>query len=306
MSQSANWYMDLAAQVLGGLNARIQPSVATFLEGAGDLQGWDAAFVQVAYALAPQPLTPGGHIARTPYARPDGFVERMQESVVRGWLRADGEQFWLTDAGREVAAEIFALGDRLFAKIEALPAPEMARLSALLDGVTQTIQALPEPAEKPTFAFGALFERPASAPAIVHVRRRMIDILGFRDDVHVAAWQAHEPDGHLIETFTLVWRQQAQTAAALAEQLPYRNYDEAAYAAALETLATRGWLRKENTHYVAEEKGIQIREQIEADTDQLFEAAFAQLSTTELAELQTLLQQFAAAVIPPENENDAT
>ena len=74
-----------------------------------------------------------------------------------------------------LALEFFQLGDRLLAKIKALPPAEMGRLLYLFDELISKIKELPEPTQKPAFELGLLFDRGASTPAIVRVRQRTSD-----------------------------------------------------------------------------------------------------------------------------------
>jgi DNA-binding MarR family transcriptional regulator len=140
------------------------------------------------------------------------------------------------------------------------------------------------------------------------VRRRLIDLLAYRDDAHVAAWQPYEVSGQAWEAFTFVWRGDAGTAAELAEKLPFRNYDQDAYAAALQDLATRGWLAKEDDRYVVTEKGKKLRQEAEDATDRYFDTAWAGLNEAEMKEARDLLEKLAEAVKPPQDsaeENSA-
>jgi hypothetical protein len=157
------------------------------------------------------------------------------------------------------------------------------------------------PARKAAFELGLRFDRGLAAPLLTQIRRRLLDLLAFRDDAHVAAWSAIEPEGQIWETFTLVWRQQAQNAAELAGQLSYRNYAETDYAAALKKLVARGWIIRWGEGHWVPAKAAQMRQQVEQVTERLFAATFADLSVAELAELQGLLTKFSQAVQKAEN-----
>jgi DNA-binding MarR family transcriptional regulator len=139
------------------------------------------------------------------------------------------------------------------------------------------------------------------------LRRRLLDLRAFRDDVYIAAWRPQEADGRIWEAFTLVWRGEARSAAALAEQLQgYRYYDEKAYANALAELVTRGWIKTDNGGFSATPQGHELRQRVEAETDRLFDAPWQVLSEGEIETLQELLGQLGEIVTPPpagENED---
>jgi hypothetical protein len=293
VSISARWFLDLADQALRGLNEQTQASLDAFLMGAGDLPDWDVSFIQLAHHLEPDHLTPQLLMQCCPYAHPDSFTEKLRKAARRGWLRERNGEFLLTFRGREVAQEITELSDRLFAKIVALPPSQMKRLLTLLDQVVAKIKTLPAPTEKVTFELSLRFERTASAPTLSRIRRRLIDLLAFYDDVHLVVRLPHEASGLLWETFTYVWRGDAHTAPDLAACLVYRNYAEEDYAAALRELAARDWIvLRDDEQYFVQEEAAQMRQQVEENTDQLFETALSDLNTAEATEFKQLMKGF--------------
>ena len=304
MSLSAGWYPVIAIQVVDSLYEKMQPQIAQLVVGKDALEGIDLVFIQVAFGLAPEPLTPETFIKRAPYARPEAFIENMLASTERGWFIQENGKFWLTEAGNEVVKELIEHNNGLFSSIETLPAAELERLFKLLNLVVEKIKQLPCPVEKPAFELSLRFDRGVSVPLLSQIRRRMIDLLAFRDDVHIAAWTPHETEGQIWETFTFLWRKQAQNAADLAEQLVARNYDQVAYAAALEKLVRRGWLIQRGDIYFIQPKAAQLRQEVEDLTDQLYNAAFADLSPAEMAEFQSLMTKLAQTIqLPPEQQS---
>jgi DNA-binding MarR family transcriptional regulator len=220
----------------------------------------------------------------------------MMAAARRGWLYGENGKFGLTDEGREVVEGIYELGDRLYAKIKALTGPEMSRLLSLSDRVLRTIKKLPDPAERPAFELSLLFDRGVDTPPIVQVRQRILVLLAFREDAHVAAWRPYEPDGQLWEALTLIWRERASDAAELAEQLPHRNYAKSDYVSALEKLSARGWITVRGGRFVIQEQAARMRQEVEEVTDRTFAAAFADLNPAEMREFRELMGKLAAAV----------
>jgi DNA-binding MarR family transcriptional regulator len=303
MAESARWYMDVAGQIFVGLGARTNEILGQYVEEKGLSDGLDLNLVQIAYGFRPEPITPEFLIKRTPYANPESFGSLLDGAVERGWLEALGEdRFATTDWGAEVTAGLFDLGDQVFGEVESLPDDELERLIALLFTVVETARQLPEPEEKWALSWGTKFDRGPDAPLMVKARRHMLDLLSFRDDAHVAAWQPYGVSGHEWEALTMVWQGDAPTAAALAEKLPYRRYDEDAYEEALQNLVARGWVVKENGEYAATEKGKKLRQEAEEATDRYFDAAWASLNEAEMAEIEGLLCKLAEVLQPPEEE----
>ena len=303
MTQSGRWFIDVTEDIFAGIGARTDPVLNRFVEETGGLEGLDILLIQVAYGFAPEAITPEHPIKRTPYANPKAFEQQMDEAVGRGWLEAVAEsQYKLTVKGKEVVERLFALADDEFAGLESLPDADLKRIVALLHKVVKKAQELPEPAEKWALSWGSKFDRGPSAPLMVQVRRRLIDLLAYRDDVHVAAWQPYGVGGQAWEALTFVWRGEASTAAELAEKLPYRNYDEDAYAAVLQDLASRGWIAAEDGRYAVTEKGKSLRQEAEEATDRYFDAAWIALDEAEMGELKGLLGRLADALKVSEEE----
>lgn len=305
MTQSAGWFMDVAGEVFAGMGAQTNSTLNQFVEEHGMAEGMDVQLIQLAYGFAPEFITPEHIVKRSPYGNPEFVEEQLGEAVARGWLEVGGEgQYAPTTKGQQAAKELFSLGDRMFGGVESLPDDDLKRITALLSGVVEQAQELPEPAEKWALSWGSKFDRGPDTPLMVQVRRRLIDLLGFRDDVHIAAWQPYGVSGQVWEAFTYVWRGEAGAAAELAENLPYRNYDEEAYVAALEELASRGWIAETEGKYVATEEGKVLRQQAEETTNRYFDAAWSGLSEAEMEEVRGLMERLAEAVRPPEEDSE--
>ena len=303
MTQSARWYLDVAGQIMAGMGARTNEALMQFVEEQGLSDRLDLNLVQVAWGFRPDPVTPDTFVKRTPYANPADIVSRLDGAAERGWLEdLGGERYTVSDRGMEVADGLFELGDRLFAALETLPDRELERLIALLFTVVETARQLPEPAEKWALSWGAKFDRGPDAPLMVRARRHMLDLFSYRDDSHIAAWQPYGTSGHEWEAFSMVWEGDAASAAELAEKLPYRHYDEAAYDEALQSLVTRGWLVEQGEVYAATEKGKNLRQEAEDATDRYFDAAWVSLNEAETEEIKALLGKLAEVLKPIEQD----
>jgi DNA-binding MarR family transcriptional regulator len=301
VTQSATWFLEAGDGILSGMGPQTQAFVAGFLEEIDGLEGPDLTYVQVAHGLAPQALTLRHVSERSPYSNPEATHEAMNAAVNRGWLEQVGEgQYVLSARGEEMAAGFFARADEFIGALAQASSVNLERIVVLLQKMVDQARRLPEPREKPALALGALFDRGAAAPLMVQVRRRLLDLFAFRDDTHAAAWQPYDISGHAWEAFTYLWRGQAGSAAELAKELPYRNYDEAAYSAALQDLAVRGWIVEQDGRWVCTQAGQELRQQAEYVTDRTFDAAWMALDESEVEELRALLERLADVVTPPE------
>jgi hypothetical protein len=305
MSHSETWFFDLAGNIARGIGARTAEAIGKVFEDTGDFDGLDPSFVQIGAAFYPDPITPASYAARGPYANPSLYKERMEESVGRGWLESVGDdQYALTEKSQKWAKKFQAMGDEFFGSLPMLSEAETERLLELLTKFLKKASHMPDVGDLPTLQIGLKLEPGANAHLMTRLRRKVTDLFYFRDDVHIVAWKPCGVDGKTWETLTNVWREDAATAAALAENLTeYRNYTEDDYAAALNDLAAKGWIVEDgDKKYVATDEGKRIRQEAEDKTDEFFYAPLKAFNETELAELKGLMEKLAEVLAPPEEE----
>ena len=87
----------------------------------------------------------------------------------------------------------------------------------------------------------------------------------------------------------MIWREEADSPAALAHKLEWRGHDEAAYAEALHDLRGRGWVEEQDGVYRVTERGRALRQAAEDATERLFYAPWSCLNDGETQELRGLL-----------------
>lgn len=304
MSSSMEWYLDLSAKIAQGIGAHTNPKIQAHLEGIDGLEGQDIAFIQIGQAFAPDHLTVESFIERGPYANPENYKDQMDAAVERGWLESiKDNEYQLSNKGKKIAEGFIALGNEWFGSLGALSEKETSRIADLLAKLVKIAYQRPDPANKSTLEIGIRLNPGSNAASMLRVRRHLTDLAYYRDDAHIAAWQPLGVDGKVWETLTFLWRGEAATGAELAEQISqYRHYDEADYIAAFEELVSHGWAKVENGKYLITEKGKQVRQDAEDDTNQLFYAPFGELTKEEIEDLKTLLEKLAEALKLPEAE----
>jgi hypothetical protein len=118
------------------------------------------------------------------------------------------------------------------------------------------------------------------------------ELAAYRDDAHIAVWQAHKIEGHTWEVLTVLWRGQTPTSADLLyEKLGNRSIPGEVYGQDLHELVSRGWADEEAGLYQITTEGQLIREEAEELTDQYFFGAWDCLSKAELEDLLHLAMQ---------------
>jgi predicted transcriptional regulator len=264
-------------------------------------EGADWFFSYLAYGMDPEPLTAESLQKMLPYFSKERLQGRLSLISEHGFLEnKSDDKYSLTAKGHDGIESFFVSARLAIAKVTPMSSQKMDRLAKLLGDVVEATAAASEPAAKPNFQISRRTKPDAAEDAAVHIDQYLTDLLYFRDDAHIAAWQPQNISGQAWETFSLVWQGDVHTLAELVENRQNRGFDESAYAKALHDLVKRGWLTETNGHYQLTETGKQLRQEVEALTNTYFLAGFATLTETEIEELSSLLIQLKEGLFIPE------
>ncbi|MCP5097184.1 MAG: hypothetical protein GY943_16680, partial [Chloroflexi bacterium] len=269
-------------------------------------EGWDLALTRRASNLE-DGLTIDYMLEFIPYGHVNVIAERLEQTIARGFVEAnDDDGFVATDTGRHGVQVVFGAAETAVSELPHLSNEKMAQLSTLLGKLSDGFVDAEQPAEKPAVADSRMFPSGEIKSVLWQINRHMADGFAFRDDAHVAVWKAYDVSGHQWEAFSHVWGEKiwgdkVSTAAAVAEKLGFRGYDEAAYTAVLTDCVERGWLAVDKAgEYTVTEVGQSLRQEAETATDNNFYAPWAVLNVPERIELHELLTELAETLKPKE------
>lgn len=224
-----------------------------------------------------------------PYIAPGRQQERYKALVDEGCLEGTAvDGFRLTDRGRAVIEGFFTTAHKELVAVKPLPEEESAELLDLLNRLTMAAMTADEPADKLSLTSSRWTDPGPDSALSARIDQYVTDLYSFRDDAHMGAWKPLEVDGQTWEALTTVWREEASTAGELAEQLAFRGYNADDYAAALLSLAERGWVEEQDGQYRVTDTGKKVREDAEDETNRLFFGPWSSLSASELDRLHTL------------------
>lgn len=234
-------------------------------------------------------------LRRDPYSRPQDFAEEFARLGAAGWLDAIGNvddpmttRYVVLPHARDAVRAIDGAGDALLGDLVAVPDAELARIHELLAAIHAANLAAPQPPAR----WGAerrFRSADASTPLPGRIREAALDLLAYRDDVHLAAWSAHaDPatEGGLWNAFSHVWSSSSSTAEGIALAAAFRGYDAAFYEQALADLEARGWLVADGAAYRTTAAGQALRDEVERQTDEWFFAPWAVLGEEGVSELR--------------------
>jgi ribosomal protein S19E (S16A) len=237
----------------------------------------------------PDALTPEAIGQRYPYAALERQLELYDGLVEAGFAKRDAEDHYrLTGRGRELIEGFFNVAQEGISTAEPLPAGETAELVDLLGRLVQAAEASTITPLKPALLGSRWTDPGAGAESIALVDQYVTDLQRYREDAHFTAWQSYRVAGCEWEAFSLVWQDEAGSAAEIVEQRPDRGYAEEDYAAALQQLAGRGWLSQDDGRYQVTAEGARIREEAEAETERIFFESWSVLNDEELSRLGEL------------------
>jgi DNA-binding PadR family transcriptional regulator len=304
MMQKQEWFLTISDEIGQVLNEYYLPALMAFLQEC-ELEGIDLWTAQTAVSEHPYPITPATIQERTPYTSTAKIVQQFANSAERGLLTAVSDTaFELTAKGQQFVQKVPVIVQQVYREAPPpIPTAESERLADLLRQLVEASLNAAEPDIKAAIRRSRFYDPGRDAPMQERIRRYLNDLAAFRDDVHLAAWQAYGVTGPEWEAFSHVQGEftlgeKVATAVALTEKLDYRGLDTESYEQALQNVAARGWLESIDDAYHVTDKGHKIRQTAEKETNRLFYTPWS-LSEAELNELKGLMEKFRDGLQPP-------
>lgn len=198
---------------------------------------------------------------------PDRWLPQAAAARGAGLVQERDGRWQLTERGRGLAQAMHEAARAHYATLAVLPEEELSDLARLLDRAFLAGATSPEPRERKhtPFAFGYRGDDPP-AGSFAQLDAAVYGLWQVRDDCHVAAWRAAGFAGPDVEVLTRIWRHEAADETALAELLPHQRPEDVRASVArlrLDGLVEPDVLR-------TTQRGAQVRQKIEDETDRLF------------------------------------
>ncbi|MBN1679856.1 MAG: hypothetical protein JW966_06160 [Anaerolineae bacterium] len=281
-------------QALGTLyNSVIQDKVNAL--DLGDGPEW--FLLAGSHDFEPDAVSAAKFAKRAPYTSPQAWRDGLASLAEKGFLYAVNDtEYRLTDKAHTAIDDINNAVASGLATPDALDAADVDRAVTLLGRLVDACLEAPEPAHKIALPVNRHSDPGPDGPPLLRILQYLADLNCFRDDSHMAAWQPVGVSGHVWETLTFIWKNEAHTAEELADKLPRRNYDAADYTAALATLESKGWVTFDSGTYQITEAGKTMRQDVEDLTDRYYYGPWAVLSDAEVNELGGLLARLSQQI----------
>lgn len=138
---------------------------------------------------------------RTPYISVDPWTPVWDELVAAGFAIRVGEGWSLSERGTVLCNYVHREARRYLESLY-VPSVELSRLTA---AVTSLADGIPSDAERAMCAHRGLPLQEAISSDIVRADRAISELWNFRDDSHIAAWQAAGYAGPTLDVVSQVW-----------------------------------------------------------------------------------------------------
>jgi hypothetical protein len=288
---------DIAERVQLALGVKVRPANESInKETSAEQPVWNLLLTALSYE--PGVISTAQLRKRNPYSAPSLSDQRLEALSARGWLAPQAQsEFRLTESGRAQALSILRTQRSLHSTIASLPDGEMNRVEELLSRLVAAAEKAATPPGTWCLTQVRRLAPPMGAVAVITKIDHYLSCLNaFRDDSHLAAWQAHDVSGPAWELLTIIWRGERKTLDELLAETTFRGQEREIYEAALQQLAAKGWIAENAGTYSTTAHGKALREKVEATTDQYFAEAESALTELEAQELDASLAKLLDAL----------
>ena len=229
---------------------------------------------------------------RDPFSNPEQFEKQFVRLNVKGWIEpVPGDQYHITGKTRDAVKKIIDAGDAHLPSADSIKDIDLERLKVLIKQIVLANDSAEEPPEK-----RAILKRfrvaGRNSPVLVKIREYLMDLFAYRDESHLAAARPYFNQAGIVWiALGAVWSGAAATAARMAEAMAFRGYEVHDYEVAIQAAKEIGWLEEADMPGVFRltEKGRELREKVESQTDDYFFRHWSVLTPEELDELRDLL-----------------
>ncbi|MEO8289067.1 MAG: hypothetical protein ABI670_21870 [Chloroflexota bacterium] len=264
------------------------PTLLQLRAGYAESPGWILA---QAAEFDPGPLTVERFCVRDIYGSPALIAAFLELMSSEQWLdRNPNGSYSLAAEGRAILSRSHERQRRFMSLLAPLSDAELREIYSLLTRIIRASLEAPDPPGTWCLAHSRNRAPADDECMLMQIQHYFDDFNAFRDDAHMAAFRAFEPEGHVWEAFSHIHNGEANDLDTLYPLLAHRGYLRADYGDGLEALTDMGWLqRNRDDTYTVTGQGKATRAEAERHTDSYFYAPWSVLSAEEIARVPVLL-----------------
>ncbi|MEM7334754.1 MAG: hypothetical protein AAF490_21940 [Chloroflexota bacterium] len=291
LSQNTQGQLFMAMQKKFSETLEPLPPILQVRRGYAESPAW---FMVQASEFAPEPLTVHNIRVRDIYASKRLVAALLEMLAGERWLARVGDAYHLTPLGKTLIGQL----QERTAKV--LTSTQLSISDVLVEGVEASLRQIIDASLTQldaTITWCLRYSRNRapddSAHPFLKLSQYFSDFNAYRDDAHMKAWQAHEPEGFIWESFAQIATQKAHDVASVFDLLYYRGYAKEEFQNGVDQLVEKEWLMSdENGRLTVTEMGQAVFEAVEKTTDELFYAPWRTFSTEFQDKTIQQLQQF--------------
>ncbi|HLF27378.1 MAG TPA: hypothetical protein VJG32_13675 [Anaerolineae bacterium] len=237
----------------------------------------------------PGSATPSDFLTFGPYTSVSKYQDALNTLAEKKMVERTGEgRYKLVDSARKAIGEGYAEYFARVARANHLPQAAAQALYACVDQVyTAALRQREVPVPILSAAHSVL---PDADSTWVQLERRLVGLMIFRDEAHIAAWREAGYTGPRIELSTLLW--QAEDGLSHADlRTAAARLDDKDFASALSALYSSAEVAERVGRYRLSQSGRAARAEIEAGTDHNYARPFMILEDDQFEAMIELLDQ---------------
>ena len=265
-----------------------QPVFTEFIN-SNHLADQSVGILLAAVSVEPGMLSPEQLQLRGPYTSATTWMTRLHAAADKGFLtEPEPGEFRLSRKGSAKVHQLIADSRKSMTQADPLDAQDADRLAVLLQQLVRSCLMTTPPPD--TWSIRLAYQlMPGLLPPMPYIEQALSCLNGYRDDAHLAAWQAEGLTAPAIEVLTLIWRGETNSLDGLYDSLAFRGFERHDYATTLIDLVEKGLINDAGSHLQLTPNGKEFRQHIEDKTNQYFFAPWKCLSAVEKTELSCLL-----------------
>lgn len=247
-----------------------------------------------AYDVHPDPLTADLIQTCVPYYHTQPFTERIEKITAAGLFQtSDQHHYTLTEDAYQRVDTVYQAIYTALGQIDVLNKADLDWLVATFQGILE--RSLANIALTPAASMEYKPERTQNIAPLAKLSATVDVLYSLRCDAHQTAWRDLTISPPAIEIWTVIWRGEADTVQGVVDVLHNdfpRGYTLTEYQTFTDELLACTWITSEDgIHYRLTSEGQTQRDTIEAETDRLFYAGWANLPDVDITQLADLSEK---------------
>ena len=175
--------------------------------------------------------------------------------------------------------------------IQTLPVTKMMDLASRLKELADTCLTASDPPGTWCIQHKRRMDPGSGSPMMARIFQFLAELRAFRDDAHLASWHGIESDGHAWDILTYLWIEKESSFESICRALKRRGNLPERTQQAVDMLAQKGWLTKEDSILRITSTGSEIRRTAEATTDRYYLEPFRRFPEIELERTLDLIEE---------------